>query len=215
MPTIMLADDHTLVRNGLRLLLEQAGFPVVGEVGDGLAAVELAQRLRPDLAIMDLSMPLMNGVGASNMITKDPGAATKVILLTMHSEQSYVMAALAAGVRGYVLKKRAASDLLEAIGEVQKGNIFLSPEISRSVLDAMEASRVAPDPKAESEALSDREMQVLQLVVEGMRTKAIADLLSISGKTVESHRTRIMQKLNIHDTAGLVLYAIRKGIIEA
>jgi two-component system, NarL family, response regulator NreC len=210
MITILLADDHILVRQGLRLLLEQAGFQVIGEACDGLEAVQLVRQLQPQIAILDLSMPVLNGVSAATEIIKSTGGSTKVILLTMHSEQPYVMSAFAAGVHGYVLKKRAATNLIEAIHEVQRGHTFLSPEISRSVIDTSVTDLVP-----EEGALSDRELHVLQLVAEGMRTKAIADLLSISGKTVESHRTRIMQKLGIHDTAGLVLYAIRKGIIQA
>jgi DNA-binding NarL/FixJ family response regulator len=209
MVTTLLADDHVLVRQGLRSLLEKAGFQVVGEASDGREAVALVRELRPQVAILDLGMPVLNGVDATHEIIKLAGESTKVILLTMYSEQSYVMAALAAGVHGYVLKNRAATSLIEAINEVQKGNTYLSPDVSRSVIETL-----AADPAPASEPLSVRERQVLQLVAEGMSTKGIADLLSISVKTAESHRTRIMQKLEIHDTAGLVLYAIRKGIIQ-
>jgi two-component system response regulator NreC len=154
-------------------------------------------------------MPVLNGVDAAREIIRTSGAATKVILLTMYTEPSYVVAALSAGVHGYVLKSRAAANLIEAIHEVQQGNTYLSPDISRSVIDTIRA-----DDKPEAEPLSGRERQVLQLVAEGMSTKAIAEVLSISVKTAESHRTRIMQKLDIHDTASLVLYAIRRGIIQ-
>jgi DNA-binding NarL/FixJ family response regulator len=210
MVTTLLADDHVLVRQGLRSLLEGAGFQIVGEASNGHEAVELVRQLRPQVAILDLGMPVLNGIDATREIIKIAGGNTKVILLTMYFEQSYVMAALSAGVHGYVLKHRAATSLIDAIHEVQKGNTYLSPDISRSVIETFTA-----DPAQESEALSVRERQVLQLVAEGMSTKGIADLLSISVKTAESHRTRIMQKLGIHDTAGLVLYAIRKGIIQA
>jgi two-component system, NarL family, response regulator NreC len=209
MVTTLLADDHVLVRQGLRSLLEKAGFQVVGEASDGREAVALVRELRPQVAIIDLGMPVLNGIDATHEIIKIAGGTTKVILLTMYSEQSYVMAALAAGVHGYVLKNRAATSLIEAIHEVQKGNTYLSPDVSRSVIETL-----AADPAPQQEPLSVRERQVLQLVAEGMSTKGIADLLSISVKTAESHRTRIMQKLEIHDTAGLVLYAIRKGIIQ-
>jgi len=209
MVTTLLADDHVLVRQGLRSLLEKAGFQVVGEASDGREAVALVRELRPQVAIIDLGMPVLNGVDATHEILKIAGGTTKVILLTMYSEQSYVMAALAAGVHGYVLKNRAATSLIEAIHEVLNGNTYLSPDVSRSVIETL-----ATDPNPPSEPLSVRERQVLQLVAEGMSTKGIADLLSISVKTAESHRTRIMQKLEIHDTAGLVLYAIRKGIIQ-
>jgi DNA-binding NarL/FixJ family response regulator len=198
-----------LVRQGLRSLLEHAGFQVLGEASNGREAVTLVGQMHPDVAILDLGMPVLNGVDAAREIIRTSGAATKVILLTMYTEPSYVVAALSAGVHGYVLKSRAAANLIEAIHEVQQGNTYLSPDISRSVIDTIRA-----DDKPEAEPLSGRERQVLQLVAEGMSTKAIAEVLSISVKTAESHRTRIMQKLDIHDTASLVLYAIRRGIIQ-
>jgi two-component system response regulator NreC len=210
MVTTLLADDHVLVRQGLKSLLEHSGFQVIGEASDGHEAVKLAQQLHPDVAILDLGMPVLNGVDAAREIIKTFGNEIKVILLTMYAEQSYVMAALSAGVHGYVLKSRAAANLIEAIHEVQRGNTYLSPDISRSVIATLGA-----DDAPEADPLSVRERQVLQLVAEGMSTKAIADLLSISVKTAESHRSRIMQKLGIHETAGLVLYAIRRGIIQA
>jgi two-component system response regulator NreC len=209
MITTLLADDHVLVRQGLRSLLEHAGFQVLGEASNGREAVTQVGQLHPDVAILDLGMPVLNGVDAAREIIRTSGAATKVILLTMYTEPSYVVAALSAGVHGYVLKSRAAANLIEAIHEVQQGNTYLSPDISRSVIDTIRA-----DDKPEAEPLSGRERQVLQLVAEGMSTKAIAEVLSISVKTAESHRTRIMQKLDIHDTASLVLYAIRRGIIQ-
>jgi two-component system response regulator NreC len=209
MVTTLLADDHVLVRQGLKSLLEHAGFQVIGEASDGHEAVKLAQQLHPDVAILDLGMPVLNGVDAAREIIKTFGNEIKVILLTMYAEQSYVIAALSAGVHGYVLKSRAAANLIEAIHEVQRGNTYLSPDISRSVIATL-GTEEAPG----AEPLSVRERQVLQLVAEGMSTKAIADLLSISVKTAESHRSRIMQKLGIHETAGLVLYAIRRGIIQ-
>lgn len=209
MLTIVLADDHEVVRQGFRSILEQAGFQVVGEASDGHEAVNLVRKLQPQLAILDLGMPVLNGIDAAYEIGKSSGGRTRIILLTMYSEQAYVMAALAAGVHGYVLKQKAASSLIEAIHEVTAGNTYLSPDISRSVVDA-----ITTDSMPGADPLSPRERQVLQLVAEGMSTKAIADLLAVSVKTAESHRTRIMQKLEIHDTAGLVLYAIRKGIIQ-
>jgi DNA-binding NarL/FixJ family response regulator len=209
MITTLLADDHVLVRQGLRSLLENAGFEVVGEASDGHQAVAMAQQLRPEIAILDLGMPVLNGVDAARQILTTVDSGIKVILLTMYTDTSYVVAALSAGVHGYVLKTNAASNLIEAIHEVRKGNTYLSPGISRLVI---ETSRADDGPDAEP--LSGRERQVLQLVAEGMSTKAIAEVLLISVKTAESHRTRIMQKLDIHDTASLVLYAIRRGIIQ-
>jgi two-component system, NarL family, response regulator NreC len=209
MITTLLADDHVLVRQGLRSLLENAGFQVVGEASDGHQAVAMAQQLLPEIAILDVGMPVLNGVDAARQILTTVDNGIKVILLTMYTDTSYVVAALSAGVHGYVLKSNAASSLIEAIHEVRKGNTYLSPGISRLVI---EASRADDGPDAEP--LSGRERQVLQLVAEGMSTKAIAEVLSISVKTAESHRTRIMQKLDIHDTASLVLYAIRRGIIQ-
>jgi DNA-binding NarL/FixJ family response regulator len=209
MITTLLADDHVLVRQGLRSLLENAGFEVVGEASDGHQAVAMAQQLLPEIAILDLGMPVLNGVDAARQILTTVDSGIKVILLTMYTDTSYVVAALSAGVHGYVLKSNAASNLIEAIHEVRKGNTYLSPGISRLVI---ETSRAVDGPDAKP--LSGKERQVLQLVAEGMSTKAIAEVLSISVKTAESHRTRIMQKLDIHDTASLVLYAIRRGIIQ-
>jgi two-component system, NarL family, response regulator NreC len=207
--TTILADDHVLVRQGLRSFLTNAGVAVLGEASDGHEAIKLVRELMPDVAILDLNMPRLNGVDAAKEILNSPENVSKVILLTMYSEQHYVIAALSAGIHGYVLKNRAANTLLDAIQEVRLGHTYLSPDISRSVMDTIR-TRGETDP----ELLSVRERQVLQLVAESMSTKAIAELLSISAKTAESHRTRIMQKLGIHDTAGLVMYAIRKGIIQ-
>ena len=206
---IVLADDHVLVRQGLKSLLEQSGFQIVGEASDGQEAINLVKELRPEIAVLDLGMPILNGVDAAREIIKSMGGQTKVILLTMYTEHSYVVAALDAGVSGYVLKSRAATGLLEAIRVVQEGDVYLSPGISRGVIDT-----IVNEEQTEEGQLSVRERQVLQLVAEGMSTKAIAGMLSISVKTAESHRSKIMQKLNIHDTAGLVLYAIRQGIIQ-
>src|SRR5476651_26428 len=166
MVTTLLADDHVLVRQGLKSLLEHAGFQVVGEASDGHEAVKLAQQLHPDVCILDLGMPVLNGVDAAREIIKTFGNEIKVILLTMYAEQSYVIAALAAGVHGYVLKSRAAANLIEAINEVQRGNTYLSPDISRSVI-----ATLGTDEAPGAEPLSVRERQVLQLVAEGMSTK--------------------------------------------
>ena len=209
MRTILLADDHPMFRQGLRALLEREGFEVKAETDDGQTAVRLVRQLNPDVAVLDLGMPMLNGIDAARQIHKQtPG--TQVVLLTMYEEEAYVLEALRAGIRGYVLKAQAAADLVAAIREVLRGAMYLSPGISKTVVDAyMGKSELPPDP------LTDRERQVLQLVAEGMTTKEIAEALGLSAKTADSHRTRIMQKLEIHETASLVRYAIRRGIIRA
>ena len=209
MQTILLADDHPMFRQGLKTLLEREGFAVVAEAADGHAAARLARQLNPNIAVLDLGMPLLNGIDAARHIQKQ-SPDTQVVLLTMYEEEAYVLEALRAGIRGYVLKAQAASDLVAAIREILRGAMYLSPGISKTVVDAyMSKSELTSDP------LTNRERQVLQLVAEGMTTKKIADTLGLSVKTADSHRTRIMQKLDIHETAGLVRYAIRRGFIKA
>jgi DNA-binding NarL/FixJ family response regulator len=209
MPTrILLADDHLIVREGLKALLEGEGFAVVAEVGDGHEAVRVARERCPDIAVVDFGMPLLNGCDAAREILQACPRA-KAILLTMHTEDHYVLEALRAGVKGYVVKTQAAADLVRAINEVQKGMVYLSPGISQTVVQAyLTKSDVPPDP------LTPREREVLQLVAEGKTTKEVAKLLGISVKTAESHRTRIMEKLEIHETASLVRYAVRRGLIQ-
>jgi DNA-binding NarL/FixJ family response regulator len=205
---IILADDHLIVRQGLKSILEKESHTVVGEAGDGREAVRLAQELCPDIAVLDLSMPLLNGLDAAREIVK-VSPQTRVILLTMHTEDPYVMEALRAGIRGYLLKTQAAQDLVQAIHEVSRGSMYLSPGISRTVVEAYLAkSELPPDP------LTPREREVLQLIAEGKTTKEAAAVLGVSVKTAESHRTRIMEKLEIHETASLVRYAIRRGLIQ-
>lgn len=205
---ILLADDHTLFRESLKTLLEREGFEVIGEASDGRQAIRLGRRLDPDLAILDLGMPLLNGIEAAREIRKH-SPRTHTILLTMFEEDAYVVGALQAGVRGYVLKAQAAADLVRAIHEVSHGSIYLSPGISRAVVDAC-LNRTSPG----DEPLTDRERHVLQLIAEGKSTKEVAEILAVSFKTAESHRMRIMSKLDIHNTAGLVRYAIRRGLIR-
>jgi two-component system response regulator NreC len=204
---LLLADDHQIVREGLKLLLAK-DFTVVGEASQGREAVQLARELRPDIAIFDYSMPLLNGLEAAREV-RSASPSIKAILLTMHSEDRYVLEALHAGVTGYVLKTQAAADLVRAVHEVARGQIYLSPGASRAVVDAYLARTETPvDP------LTAQERHVLQLIAEGHRTKEIAQILGISVKTAETHRSRIMDKLDIHETAGLVRYAIRRGVIE-
>lgn len=205
---VLLADDHAIFRQGLRGLLEREGFQIVGEAGDGREAIRRASALTPDIAALDLSMPLLNGLDAAREITR-ASPRTRTILLTMHSEDPYVMEALRAGIKGYVLKTQAATDMVQAIQEVSRGRVYLSPGVSQAVVEAYLArTELPPDP------LSPREREVLQLVAEGKTTKEIAGVLGLSVKTAESHRTRIMEKLDIHATAGLVRYAIRRGLIS-
>jgi two-component system, NarL family, response regulator NreC len=205
---ILLADDHQIVRQGVKALLEREGFQVVAEAVDGRDAVQCARDLGPDVAVLDLTMPLMNGLEAAHDILRDC-APTRVILLTMHAEEHQVTAALRLGVRGYLLKTQAAEDLALAIRAVMNGQTYLSPGISSLVVNGYLSGNVAPvDP------LTSRERQVLQLVAEGKTSKEVAEILGLTVKTAESYRTRLMEKLDIHQTAGLVRYAIRHGIVE-
>jgi DNA-binding NarL/FixJ family response regulator len=205
---ILLADDHLIVRQGLKVLLEREGFSVVGEASDGREALQLAQNLRFDVAVLDLAMPLLNGIDAGRAILQACPKA-KVILLTMHTEDHHILGALRAGIKGYVLKSKAAEELVQAIREVSRGKLYLTPGASETVVQAYLTKTELP-----SEPLSPRERELLQLIAEGKTTKEAAELLGISTKTAESHRTRIMQKLNIHETASLVRYAIRIGLVS-
>jgi DNA-binding NarL/FixJ family response regulator len=206
---LLLADDHEIVRQGLRALLEHKGFVVAGEAANGYEAIRLARELHPDIAILDLAMPLINGVGAARRILRElPG--TKVILLTMHTEEPYVLDALQAGVAGYVVKSDAAADLAAAIEGVLQGATYLSSKISRAIVESYAEKKGLP-----LGPLSPREREVLQLITEGKTTKEIASLLEISVKTAEAHRTKIMTKIGTHGVAGLVRYAIRRGMVVA
>lgn len=209
MPTqVLLADDHQIVRQGLKSMLEHEGFRVVAEASDGREAVQLATTTHPDVVVLDLAMPGLNGIDAGREIIR-AAPRVKIVLLTVHREDPYVLEALRGGVSAYVLKTQAADDLIRAIREVMRGAIYLSPGVSRAVVEAYRSKSDLP-----ADPLSPREREVLQLVAEGKTTKEVANLLGISFKTAESHRTRIMAKLDIHETAGLVRYAIRTGLIE-
>src|SRR3954469_13375114 len=205
---VLLADDHAVVRHGLRALLEKEGYQVVAEASDGQDALRQAAETKPDLAILDISMPVLNGLDAARELRK-ASQTLKVILLTRHEEPQYVTEALHAGVKGYVLKSQAANDLVQAIEQVGRGAIYLSPSMSRTVVEAY-LSKTAPA----ADPLTPRERQVLQMVGEGKSTKDVARLLGISIKTAESHRARLMRKLDIHETASLVRYAIRHGLVQ-
>ena len=209
MPTrILLADDHEIVRQGLRLLLQRERFEVVGEAADGQEAIRIARESCPDVAVLDYAMPLLNGIGAAREITQ-VCPRTKVVLLTMHTDDHYVLEALRTGIKGFVVKTEAPADLVRAIHEVLGGMVYLSPRVSRALAQAYMAKSALP-----ADPLTPREREVLQLVAEGKSTKEIAQLLGISFKTAESHRTRIMKKTSIHETAGLVRYAVRRGLIQ-
>ena len=208
MITVLLADDHQVVREGLKALLEREGFHVVAEASDGQQAVQLAKQFQPDVAVLDVAMPILNGLDAAREIQK-VSENTKPIILTMHTENHYILEALQAGAKGFVMKTHAAEDLVQAIREASRGRTYLSPEVSQTVVQAYQDKiDIRPEP------LSPRERQVLQLIAEGKSTKEVAGLLNISVKTAETHRTRIMEKLDVHETAGLVRYAIRRGMIE-
>ncbi|HSC72381.1 MAG TPA: response regulator transcription factor [Candidatus Methylomirabilis sp.] len=205
---VLIVDDHPLIRQGMRSLLEKHGFAVVGEAADGREATQLAQELEPDVAVLDLAMPLLNGLDAAREITRT-SRRTKTILVTIHTADQYVLEALKAGVRGYVLKSQATAELVQAIQEVIRGGRYLSPGISEAVVQAYLAKTDLP-----ADPLTPREREVLQLIAEGKATKDIAGLLGVSVKTIESHRVRLMEKLDIRQTAGLVRYAIRRGLIQ-
>ncbi len=202
---VLLADDHDVVRQGLRALLEHHGLDVVAEASDGRTAVDQTTALRPDVAVLDVAMPMLNGVDAASEITHCQ-PATRVILLTALNDVQFVAGALRAGVRGFVTKGQDIEDLVQAIRQVAEGRLYASPGVSQAVLDAVQAVDTVA-------ALSPRERQVVRLIAEGKSTKQIAELLKISVKTAEFHRARLMEKLHIHETAGLVRYAIREGLI--
>jgi DNA-binding NarL/FixJ family response regulator len=211
---IVVADDHTLVRAGLRSLLEDLpDVQVVAECGDGREALAAVDAHRPDIALLDISMPGLNGLdAAARIVAASPG--TRVVIVSMHSNERYVAQALAAGVAGYVLKNAAIEELPILLRSVMRGETYLSPAISKQVVEALRArltgaAAPAPDP------LTPRQREILQLLAEGKNTKEVAHLLGISAKTVEAHRAQIMDRLDIHDVPGLVRYAIRTGLVAS
>lgn len=213
---ILLADDHTIVRQGIRALLDaQEGIEVVGEAEDGRQAVEKVKELVPDIVVIDITMPNLNGIEATRQIKKI-NDKIKVLVLTVHDNEEYVHQILQAGASGYLLKESAVSDLISAISAVKKGDIFLSPSISRVVVKDYIRHVEAESGGFDSlNILTNREREILQLIAEGRTNKEIAALLKLSVKTVDVHRSHIMEKLHIHDITGLVKYAIRKGLTKA
>jgi len=205
---VVLADDHALVRQGIKSVLEREGLQVVAEASDGQEAIRQAKALAPDVVVMDIGMPTLNGMDAARELGRCC-PKTKSILLTQHDEDQYVSEALSAGVRGYVLKSQVASDLIQAIQQVLRGQVYLSPGISAAVMAAVQSKGQRP-----ADPLTARERQVLQLIAEGKSTKDVASLLGVSVKTAESHRSRLMQKLDIHETASLVRYAVKRGLVQ-
>lgn len=206
--SVLLADDHVLVRQGLRSLLDREKIQVIAEASDGQEVIRLAEAHHPDVAVMDISMPILNGIDAARELARSC-PKTRVILLTQHEEEQYLHEALESGVRGYVLKSQVVNDLVHAIRQVSRGGFYLSPGVSQAVVEAYRSRSERP-----SDPLSIRERQVLQLIAEGKSTKDVASLLGISVKTAESHRSRLMKKLDIHETASLVRYAVRRGLIQ-
>ncbi len=210
---ILLADDHGVVRKGLRFLLErQPGMEVIGEASDGREAVRMAEAELPEVVIMDIAMPLLNGIEATAQILKR-SPKTAVIILSMHSDEDYLLSALNAGAKGYLLKESAEVDLIRAIHAVVKGTPFFSPDIAHAMLEDYMRFLQQRNLQDSYELLTEREKEVLQLLAEGKSNKEVATILDISVYTVDTHRMHLMQKLNLHNTAEIVLYAVRKKII--
>ncbi|HKB56985.1 MAG TPA: response regulator transcription factor [Lacunisphaera sp.] len=214
--TVLLADDHTVVRQGLRALLAaESDIEVVGEAETGRQTIQLVGKFLPDVVVMDIAMPLLNGLEATRQITREV-PSTRVIILSSYSDDEYVEQLTEAGAIGYLLKQTAATDLIKAIREAKQGNAYFSPSISRRMLDIYRQAFVSGQPARKlGDSLTSRESEVLQLIAEGKTNKQIAAELFISIKTVEKHRQQVMNRLNIHDIAGLTRYAMSKGIIES
>lgn len=211
MMRVVLADDHGLVRAGIRSVLERMpDVEIVGEASDGAQALQIVSERKTDLVLMDIAMPVMNGLDVAAEIAKEV-PETKVLILSMHDDDEYVVQALRRGVVGYLLKDAAAAELEVAVGAISRGETYLSPAISRKVIDGY----LARSTSAGDQALTPRQTEVLKLIARGMSTKQVASTLKLSVKTVESHRTVLMERLGIRDLAGLVRYAIRSGLITS
>jgi len=211
---ILLADDHIMVRQGLRKVLEeQRDWEVVAEAGNGREAVRLVEQHRPDVAILDVAMPQLNGIEATRQITKK-NSGTRVLVLSMYPDEAYVTQILQAGATGYLLKDSADVDLIQAVSAVSIGKSFFSPAIARVMLDDYVRQLADKGIIDRYEALSGREREIFQLIAEGKTNKEIASLLSVSPSTVETHRAHIMEKLDLHSAAEIVLYAVRRGVIR-
>lgn len=211
---IAIADDHGVMREGLRLqLMQHEGFEVVGEAGDGRQAVKIAEELAPDVMIMDIGMPNLNGIEATTQIVKR-NPKVRVVILSVHSDEEYLLRALNAGAKGYLLKESAHLDLKRAVEAVAQGNSFFSPTISRMLMQDFVQQLQRRGIKDSYDLLTDREKEIFQLLAEGRSNKDIAAMLNLSVYTVETHRTRIMQKLDLHSAVEIVMYAVRKKIIS-
>lgn len=211
---LLLADDHTMVRQGLRKLLEErVDWEVVAEASDGREAIKLAEQHRPDVAILDVAMPLLNGIEATRQITKRV-PSTRVLVLSMHADEVYVTQVLRAGATGYLLKDSADADLMEAVAAVAQGKSFFSPAIARVMLDDYVRQLADKGIVDRFDSLSEREREIFQLIAEGKTNKEIAGLLGVSPSTIETHRGHILEKLDCHNAAEIVLYAVRRGVIR-
>lgn len=209
---VLIADDHTLVRQGLIKILEgSADIEVVGEASDGLEALRQIEQLRPTMVLLDLSMPKLNGLEVARRVKK-AHPLIKIVILSMHEEEEYVLKMVRAGASGYLIKDSAAEQLIDAIRSAHAGKAFFSPEVARVLAESYR--EVAPGKEDPLDRLNDREREVLQLVAEGHTNKAIAEMLFISVKTVDNHRTNLMRKLNVHNAAELVRFAAKKGLID-
>lgn len=212
---VLLADDHAIVREGVKMILaREPDFEVVGEAQDGRQALELVERMKPNVVVMDISMPGMGGIEATQQV-KEGHPGVNVIALTMHEDESYVFKLLRAGASGYVLKRAAAQDLVQAVRAAAKGEAFLYPSVARKVVEDYLKRVEAGEERERYDGLTEREKEILTHIAEGLSNQQIAQKLYISIKTVQTHRAHILEKLGLHDRTELVRYAIRKGLIEA